>query len=170
VPPSSSTRTVSGIGDIYAGVTWSTEPARDFYLDLTGKVKIPVASQVKGLGSGKADVTFAIDATKVIGTVSLYGGTRYRIIGKSPAFTSRNTWGASIGASVDASRALNLAVDYDWQQSSFAGGKPSSEVTASATIKLAPSLRLQAYGTTGLNSQSVDAAGGLQLIWKFARF
>ena len=62
---------------------------------------------------------------------------------------------------------MKLGLDYDWQQSPFAGRGHVSELTASTIFRLTRALRLQLYGTTGLSRNSVDGAGGAQLLWRF---
>lgn len=168
VVPGTRARTDSGIGDVVAAATYTiSADAAQLYVDLTGKVKLPTASVSKRLGTGRTDFIGAIDITKVFGAVSVYGGARRRFAGRSAAFPLRDTWGASGGVSVDAGRGVKLGLDYDWQQSPFRGQGPVSELTASTTFHLTHALRLQLYGTTGLSRNSVDGAGGAQLLWRF---
>ena len=168
IVPGARARTDSGIGDVIGAVTytWSAEAAR-VYVDLTGKVKLPTASVSKRLGTGRTDFVAAVDITKVVGAVSIYGGVRHRFAGRSAAFPLRDTWGASGGLSIAAARSVKLGLDYDWQQSPFRGHLPVSELTASTTFRLTRMLRLQLYATKGLTRNSVDGAGGAQLLWRF---
>jgi hypothetical protein len=44
---------------------------------------------------------------------------------------------------------------------------PISEITGWSNIYLGDRLRLQVYGTTGFNDNSVDIAAGVGLSWRF---
>lgn len=166
--PGGPARTTSGIGDVVAGLTYTVDFGdAGLYLDLTAKAKIPTASVTKGLGTGKADFIGVVTVTKEIGNFSIYGEGRRRFAGKPVGSRIRDTWGASTGVSTALGRGVNLSVDYDWQQSSFAGGSPSSEISATTTFRLTPSLRMQVYAGTGFNSSSVDASAGITLLWRF---
>ncbi len=160
-------QTSSGLGDISVGATYSFDLGDELYLDASARVKLPTASVSKRLGTGKTDVTAALDVTKYFGPVGVYAGGRHRFVGKSATSALRDTWGATIGASFDASDKTTIGVDYDWQQSSFADGKSIQEATAWATLRLSKQLSMNLYGSTGFNSNSVDAAGGLTLTWRF---
>jgi hypothetical protein len=168
VLPGGRSRIDNGIGDVVASATYTFDlvPGSLFF-DATGKVKLPTASTRKRLGTGKTDVTVAGTLTKVLGSLSVYGEGRRRFAGRSAAFPLRDTWGASTGAALAASRNLTLGVDYDWQQSAFRLNGPSSELTGSATVRLSPALRLQAYGVAGLSRNSVDKGAGVQLFYRF---
>ena len=100
-----------------------------FYTDATGKVKLPTVWGSNRLGTGKVDFTASIDLSKDIGPASIYLSRRRRFTGRPAGSSIRSVWGAGGGASIRASRSITLGGDYDWQQSSFAGGQGSSEVT-----------------------------------------
>ena len=166
--PANANRIDTGFGDVVASATYTLSYDHvGLYIDATAKVKIPTASTAKRLGTGKADFIAALDVTKNFGPVDIYGGVRRRFAGSSAVNPLRDTWGESAGISVNAAKGLNLALDYDHQQSSFVGNRSSSEITASATVRVTDALKVQVYGTTGFNSASVDGAGGLSLIWRF---
>ncbi len=139
----------------------------DFYIDVTGKVKLPTASVSKGLGTGKVDVTASVDLIKDVGNASFYVSGRRKFAGKPTGSSLRSTWGGGVGASLRTSRSLTIGADYDWQQSSFAGGQSSSEVTGWAYIKLNNSLGVTLYAGTGFNNSSANFLGGATLTFKF---
>ncbi len=161
VAPPSSKR--NGIGDVVVAATYSFDLGSDFFLDATGRVKLPTASKSKRLGTGKVDFTAAADFGKDIGPASLYVHGRRRFAGNSAVTPVRDTWGAGAGASIKASDGVTLGADYDWQQSAIVGRGASQEVTAWASFRVADGLSLSAFGSTGLNSNSTDFAAGLTL-------
>jgi hypothetical protein len=157
----------SGLGDATASLTYSFEFGSGFYADVTGKVKIPTASTVKRLGTGQVDFTASLDLSKDIGPASIYVSGRRKFAGRPTGSTIRSVWGAGGGASIRASRGLTIGADYDWQQSSFAGGGASSEVTGWAYVRLNRELGMTVYAGTGLNSASANFLGGATLTFRF---
>ncbi|MEQ1551418.1 hypothetical protein [Sphingorhabdus sp.] len=153
----------SGFGDVVIASTYSFDLGNDFYIDATGKVKIPTASKAKRLGTGKVDVTAALDFVKEFGPTTLYVHGRRKFAGSSTTVQLRDTWGAGAGASVRAGNGVTVGADYDWQQSSIVGNQASSEVTGWASFRLAKGFNMSIFGSTGLNRNSTDFAGGLSL-------
>lgn len=153
----------SGFGDIVIASAYSFDLGNDFYIDATGKVKLPTASKSKRLGTGKVDVTAALDFVKEFGPTTFYVHGRRKFAGNSAAVPLRDTWGAGAGASVRAGNGVIVGADYDWQQSSIVGNQASSEVTGWASFRLAKGFNMSVFGSTGLNSNSTDFAGGLSL-------
>ena len=168
--PGPAMRRTEGFADMFVALSYAFDLVPDSLLfDLTGKVKIPTGSVRKELGTGQADFIAAGTLTKVLGPVNIYVEGRHRFSGRSAAFPARNTWGASAGAAIRAGRRMTLALDYDWQQSAFRGNVAASELTGSATLRLSPSWRLQAYATAGFSTNSVDHGAGLQILYRFGR-
>jgi hypothetical protein len=157
----------SGFGDVNVALTYSIDLGGDFYFEPTAKVKLPTASRAKRLGTGEVDFTLSADLVKDVGNASFYVNGRRKFAGKPTGSTIRSTWGASAGASVRAADGFTLGADYDWQQSTFAGRKASSEVTGWANLRLADGLGLTLFASTGLNSNSADFATGATVSFRF---
>lgn len=157
----------SGLGDASASLTYGLDLGNHFYADVSGKLKLPTASTGKRLGTGKVDVTTSLDLGKDVGPASFYVSGRRKFAGKPAGSIIRSVWGAGGGASVRASRGLTLGADYDWQQSSFAGGQSSSEITGWAYARLAPKMGLTLYAGTGLNQASANILGGATVTVRF---
>jgi hypothetical protein len=153
----------SGLGDVVIASTYSFDLGSGLYIDATGRLKLPTASKSKRLGTGKLDVTAALDVVKEIGSTTLYVHGRHKFAGNLAAVPVRDTWGAGAGASVRAGNGVTLGADYDWQQSSIIGNQASSEVTGWASFRIAKGFNMSVFGSTGLNSNSTDFAGGLTL-------
>ncbi len=157
----------SGLGDVSASLTYSAELGEGFYADITGKVKIPTASRTKRLGTGRVDFTASVDLIKDVGPATIYVTGRRKFAGVPAGSTIRSVWGAGGGASLRVARGLTFGADVDWQQSSFAGGQGSSEVTGWTHVRLSRSLGLTLYGGAGLNQASADVLGGATLSIRF---
>lgn len=152
-----------GIGDIAIAATYSFDLGSDFYIDATGRVKLPTASRRNGIGTGKADVMVSADFGRDIGPASLYLHARKRFIDAGTATYLRDNWGAGAGISYEASDSVTLGADYDWQQSAVRGDAASSEITGWANVRLARTLSLSLYGSRGMSDESTDFAGGMTL-------
>ena len=153
----------SGIGDIAVTLGYSLDLASDFYLDLSGRVKIPTASRAKRLGTGKVDFTAGADLVKDVGDATFYAGGRRKFISNPTGSTLRDVWGFGGGASYRLNGGTIIGADYDWQQSSSLGNGPSSEVTGWINFGLSRKVRLQVFASTGFTTNSTDFAGGLSL-------
>ncbi|WP_298288610.1 hypothetical protein [Novosphingobium sp.] len=156
----------SGLGDIAVTLAYSLDFGDEMYLDLSSRFKLPTASTAKRLGTGKVDVTLGGDLVKDIGNATVYVGGRHRFLGKPAGSTLRDTWGVGGGASYRLSGGTIIGADYDWQQSVVPGNIPSSEVTGWVNFGVTRQLRLQVFGSTGLNRGSADFAGGLTLSYR----
>lgn len=158
----------SGFGDTWVAAGYSMMVAEGTWFDAVGKVKLPTASQEKFLGTGSTDFVAQGELLHTIGPVSLgaYGGRRFN--GTSDFFDLRDVWLGGVGLYSSAGK-IALGLDYDWRQGSTTTAPDISEVTASATVKLNDSLRLQGYGYTGLSDGSPDLGGGMQVLLRFGQ-
>jgi hypothetical protein len=167
INPGGTNRSVNGLGDMSVTLTYSFDVGSGIWFDTTAKVKIPSASVRKGLGTGRTDATLQAEAGKDFGPLGVYIGGRRKFAGSNAANPLRNTWGAGGGASYRMSKGASIGLDYDWQQASFVGGRPSSEVTAWTSLRLSKRLNLYLYGLVGTNSGSAEGAGGVSLSYRF---
>ena len=157
----------SGVGDVNVAATYSFAIGRNTFFEPSVKVKLPTASKSKRLGTGEVDVTVSADVVQEMGDVALYVHGRRKFAGKPTGSTVRSTWGAGGGASVRVMDGFSVGADYDWQQSAFAGRVASSEVTAWINTRLMQGISLTLYGSTGLNANSADVAGGASVSVRF---
>lgn len=155
-----------GIGDLSLAAGYSIPIGSSTFFDLSGRVKVPTASESKGLGTGTTDVTAEAELTHTFGPVSasVRGGRRFN--GSSTRFPLRDVWQAGAGLYYQEGD-LTLGVDYDWREGSLQTASDRSELTGSVSYKLTPEIRLQGYGYTGFTNGSPDAGGGLQLLYRF---
>lgn len=165
--PSAADTSRSGFGDINVTALYSFDLGASFYLDMSAKLKIPTASVSERLGTGLIDVTVGAELVKELGDVTLYAGARHRFNGSDARNDLRDVWGAGAGISYYADSDWSFGLDYNWQQSSFAGNGASSEVTAWAAVQLTDDVRMVAYAGTGLTASSADIDAGLSFGWQF---
>jgi len=155
-----------GIGDLLLSAGYTIPVADTTFFGVSGKVKLPTASESKRLGTGTTDFTAEAEITQLFGplSASLRGGRRFN--GSSAAFPLDDVWQA--GASLyHQSGDITLGLDYDWREGSLPTASDRSEVTGSITYKMSDAVRIQGYGYTGFTDGSPDAGGGLQLLYRF---
>lgn len=155
----------SGIGDLSLAAGYSLPVGDTTFFDLTGKVKLPTASEEKGLGTGTTDFTAEAELTQMFGptAISVRGGRRFN--GSTAAFPLQDVWQAGAGI-YHSYGPLTLGLDYDWREGALPTAPDRSELTGSVGYKLNDSFRLQGYAYTGLSDGSPDLGGGLQLVYR----
>ncbi len=156
--------TQAGVGDVTASLTY-TKFMQDntLFVDFTGKVKLPTASEQKNLGTGLTDFTTQVDITKIVGGANLFATAGYRFMGSSDTLVLRNGWLGSVGASVDVSERASLGLIYDYRQSASLRAQNPSELTGFVSWKLSKKIRVQTYGVVGFSSGSPDTGVGIQI-------
>jgi hypothetical protein len=152
-----------GLGDVTVAATYSFDLGSNFYFDASGRVRLPTASTRNGIGTGNADILVSGDLSKEFGPTTIYVHARRRFLDSTGAPWLRNSWGAGAGVSLEVGEGPIFGVDYDWQRSPIQGEAASNEVTGWASVRLARALNLSFYGSTGLNSESAEFAGGMTL-------
>jgi hypothetical protein len=165
---SGGTRTASGIGDVVASATRSLlVTAGGAALDVTGKVKFGTASRSKGLGTGKHDAHFQLDAYGGEGELTPFATAGYKMLGDPPGIDLRNVYFLNAGATrrLDGERSAGLM--WHGQQRTTAGGDPQSELTLFYTRRFGVGWRAQFYGLLGLADGSPDYGGGAFAIRNF---
>ncbi len=165
--PGGANRNQSGIGDTNVSLTYSFNLGSETYLDVSGKVKIPTASTAKRLGTGKVDFVVGAELSKRFGDIDVYAGGRRRFSGRTAVNPIRDTWSASAGAGLRIASGVRVGLDYDWQQSAFAGAIGTSEISGSVNIKTSRRTNLNLYAVTGTNRGSTDFGTGAQLTYRF---
>lgn len=161
--PGATSNKRSGLGDVSVTMAYSFALGEGTYFDLSSRVKLPTASQTKRLGTGKVDVTVGGELAQDIGNATFYVGGSRKFRGKPAGSTLRDTWSVAGGLSYRLPGRTIIGVDYDWQEASFLGNGPSSEVTGWINFGLSRAVRLQLFASTGTNVNSTDFAAGLSL-------
>lgn len=161
--PGATSNKRSGFGDVSVTMAYSFEFGESTFFDLTGRVKLPTASQTKRLGTGKVDFSVGGDLVQELGDATFYVGGARKFRGKPAGSALRDTWSFAGGMSYRLPGRTSIGVDYDWQEASFLGNGPSSEVTGWINFGLTRRVRMQLFASTGTNVNSTDLAAGLSL-------
>lgn len=166
IDPNAPRTSRSGLGDLSLGVNWALPEERlGFGLDLGARVKLPTASESKGLGTGKTDASVSAELSKTFGPVTPFVSAGYRFVGDPAGFRLKNAWTASAGASVVAGKSVFLA-SYDYRESSSALSDDSEEVFGAFSTPLSSHLNFTLYGSAGLSDGAPDYGVGAMITVK----
>jgi outer membrane scaffolding protein for murein synthesis (MipA/OmpV family) len=152
------TGSASGLGDIVASAGYELFSSADHSagLDLTGKIKFGTADENKGLGTGKNDYGLALDAYKVSGDWTVFGGAGWMKYGSSQYIRLKNGFNANVGAGFKVGQADDVGAYYYYREKFAEGGAAQSELTAYWNHKIGDNWRLQSYLMGGLANGSPD--------------
>lgn len=162
----SNTRTIeSGQGDIVTAATYSAIMLTEqkFYLDLTAKVKLPTASESRGLGTGKTDYTLAADAYKTLGGLTALATLGYRWLGDPSGVNLQNVWFGTLGGVYKINKQNNVGFTLDLREATSDSGTNLREYTLFYSHKFNDTYKLQTYLVHGDTRSSVDWGGGAML-------
>lgn len=153
----------SGIGDIIAGVSYNLLPyqAKQVLLDVTAKIKIPVADESRGLGSGELDFYIQADAFYHLNQINYFATIGYKIYGDPPGINYRDSIYLSVGSSYSFIKKLSAGIIYDFREAAFAGNSNPSELTFFASKRLSAKKSLLAYIVKGLSKGSPEWGIGI---------
>jgi len=162
-------RRKSGFGDVYLSATYALENPYmdDFFIDLTGQIKIPTADENKGLGTGQVDYTARLDAAYLFGNFMPFGTLGYRFVGETPRFDLQNSFFASIGLAYYLTFDTSIGVAYDYRESATPGFNSPKEIFSYVDVQLDDHWGINFYGVVGLNNVTTDYGLGTQLRYKF---
>lgn len=166
---STTTRSVSGLGDLTTSATYSlyNDKTSKTGLDLTGKIKFGTASESKGLGTGQNDFWMMADGYKQIGNTTLLAGIGYGILGSSDTLRLNNVVSGNIGASYKLDDKSNVGAMFDARTKSVDTSEGMREMTLFYTHKLGSGYKLQAYAVKGFSDGSPNWGGGLNIGYNF---
>lgn len=159
-------RTVeSGLGDIVLGATYSAFQFNEqkLYIDVGAKVKLPTASETKGLGTGETDYTLSTDLYKTFDSFTLLGTVGYKVLGDPVGVDLENVWFGSFGGvyKIDSNNSVGVTVDLREATTNTSTGL--REYTAFYSHKFNDTYKLQTYIVGGDTESSVDFGAGAML-------
>jgi hypothetical protein len=171
-------RSVSGAGDLELTLTGLVAPERGRRpaLALAGEVKIPTAKK-RLIGSGKADYTAYLIASRRLGRFDTHANIGYSLIGHPAGVRVRNTYFFALGEEVTLSSRVDLLGEIFGNTAALAetgegaGGESvltpeigGAETVGMIGVRVRPSRNLAAYLSVSLdNNQAVLVRPGVTL-------
>ena len=155
----------SGLGDIVLGTTYSALQLNEqkLFIDLGAKVKLPTASESKGLGTGKTDYTLSADLYKTLDRTTLLGTVGYKMLGDPSGVNLNNVWFATVGAVYKFDDQNSAGATLDLRQATTQQNTGLREYTLFYSHKFNRTYKLQTYMVAGDTTSSVDFGAGAML-------
>lgn len=151
-----------GIGDLRLGAAYSVA-APAVSVTLATEVKVPTASQARGLGTGELDYSLGAEVSKTLGRVTPFAGVGYTVAGDPDGYELRNSLLAHAGAALRLSDALSGRVSYGYARSLAPLVPDEQQIATSLNARLSERLVVGVYGAAGLSESSPDIGAGIQL-------
>jgi hypothetical protein len=157
--------TESGQGDIVASATFSALElnTQKFYLDLNAKVKLPTASESRGLGTGETDYALSTDIYKTFNRFTALATLGYRFLGDPAGVNLNDVWYGTIGGVYKINGLNSVGVTADFREPTTSTGTKLREYTLFYSHKFNDTYKLQTYLVHGDTTSSVDFGGGAML-------
>lgn len=155
----------SGLGDIVLGTTYSALQleAQKLYIDIGAKIKLPTASESKGLGTGKTDYTLSTDIYKTFERVTLLGTVGYKVLGDPSGVALNNVWFSTVGAVYKLDDHNSMGATLDLRQATTDQATGLREYSVFYSHKFNQTYKLQTYVVAGDTTSSVDIGAGAML-------
>jgi len=157
---------VSGMADVTAGIKFAALEIFESgtFVDVGARLKLPTASQSKGLGNGNFSGDLQLDITQLAGAWTLFLSGTYGI--RDHANGDRDTHGVSFGFGRPLTERFSAGLIYDWRTSPRAGGIAAQQGLAYVACDLTRKFAVMIYGAHGLSQTSPDAEAGLRFTWR----
>jgi hypothetical protein len=155
----------SGIGDTVLGATYSAFQfhEKNIYVDLGAKVKLPTASESKGLGTGEVDYTLLGDIYKTMDHFTVLGTLGYKIFGDPTGINLNNVWFGTVGGVYKFNHENSAGVMVDLREATTSSGTDLREYTLFYSHKFNDAYKMQSYVVKGDTRSSVDWSIGASL-------
>jgi len=160
--------TESGFGDIYlSGAYRFGELLGPWHLDLTARVKLPTASESRGLGTGETDVYGQVDLYRSFGTVTPFFSAGWREFGDSAQYPLHSGVYASAGVHFRLNETTLLITSFDWGEYLIEGDDDTMDALVAVSHDVNANWRAMVYALAGLTDASPDLALGLRATYRF---
>ncbi len=159
-------RVRSGLGDITLGAAYAlpNPEARGFDLEVSGRVKLPTASDSSQLSTGKADYSVGADVSKTMGRITPNLSATYRTYGDTRLWQFRNGFDVMAGVAYAVTPKSAVIVSYEYVQAASRFIGDSHEIVVGTSLPVGGDrFRLSGYGAAGLSRSAADVSGGISL-------
>ena len=160
-------RTVrDGIGDLRVGAGYTLDAPGEVGFTMSGEVKLPTASQARGLGTGEMDVTVGAEAARRFGTVTPFVGVSYTLPGDPEGHDLRSSLAARGGVAVDLAPGLRGHVSYGQARGLSPYIENERMLSTGLEARLSRRFSLGVSGGAGLTEGSPDVGAAVRLGWR----
>ena len=152
--------TACGLGDIIVRGRYYVLDERAWFptIALRAHVKVPTASEEKGLGTGRPDEGVGVEVSRTIGRgLMAMVDAGYTVIGDRPGFDLNDTWWYDVGLGQNLAKdVVNVSVFVEEYRALVEGLEHSRELVAAVSVKSANGWRVQVSGSKGLSDGAPD--------------
>ncbi|WP_237056170.1 hypothetical protein [Microbulbifer sediminum] len=157
----------SGIGDLWLTGTYSLDPIGErWFVDLSGKYKVPTADEEKGLGTGEPDYTLQAEVFTIVGDFTPFATLARKMKGDLPETELKDVWYTSVGSGYRLGSNTSVGVSLDYQQATTETNDPSTELFGYMNQKLSEQWSGMLYAYKGLSDGSPDFGFGVQVSYR----
>ena len=159
----------SGLGDILLQGEYLLVPETDTApaVRLSAEIKLPTASESKGLGTGEADGGLAVEVGRTVDRQYYYGRLGYTVVGEPSGADFTNPFSYEVGTSFEASPRLLVHLALQGRTSIDDRVDDPLELVGGGEYRLRRDLSLNGYLGLGLSDGSPDVGLGVGLLRRF---
>lgn len=162
--------THSGLGDIILRGRYYAVEEKEYVplIALTGRIKVPTASESKGLGTGALDHGYGVEMSKLLGEkwiAFLDGG--YNFIGDPDGRELQNQYWFDIGGGHYLTKSLLVSVYYEEYRSLVANRVNIRDIFFAFNYKMSDAWRLNGGVTVGISNSAPDYGVSLGTSYRF---
>lgn len=162
-------RVRKGWGDLTLGASYLLPGAetRGFDVDLTGRIKLPTASDSSGLSTGKVDYSAGVEVSKSYGPLTPAASVTYRVFTDSGPWRFYNGFAVTAGASYVVAPSTAVVATYEYAAATNRFIDDSHEAILGVSTQIVPRLRVTGYASKGLSDGAADVSSGVSLAFTF---
>jgi hypothetical protein len=159
----------SGLGDVIGAVTTAivSDHRKKFFVDVTGKLKLPTADANSGLGTGKPDYAAQLTLSKDFDRTAAFGAIAYKVVGSPPGVQLRNVASGFLGGSYRFLPATAASLIADLGQSTLPSRETKRLLTAELAHRFDRGTRVRVFLLKGFSTSSPDKGAGILLTHSF---
>ena len=135
------------------------------YFNIGVNLKLPTASEQKGLGTGETDWMVQIDSFRPLGKWMPFGSLGYRWFGDSADSPREDGFFGSVGLHYQYSADLSFGGLLDYRSASTLRVREGKEFIPYAQYRVTNNWTFGLYGVVGISAASPDTGAGLQVVY-----
>ncbi len=155
--------TARGIGDLNLSLAYLIfyDATAGYGISTKAKVKLPLADEDKGLGTGKTDFSLQIDPFIVLDRTTLFSTIGYKVYGDTSTTDYNNVWFATVGGMYKINDSVSFGLGGNFRKKVTNTSQNKRDIFLFATNKLSDKNRLEFHLLKGFSDSSPDWGGGL---------
>jgi len=159
-----------GVGDVIGGVSYALAPFADWapFIDLRLDVKLPLADEERGLGTGKLDYSVQADFSQAYGATTWFATLGRNVRGGSELFPGlRDNSFVQLGLARQLSDRASIGAFYDYRGRPAHFAEETHEIHPYVSLRLTPRWTLTTLAGRGFTDDSADYTVQAQLSYSW---